>query len=353
MEKINKTDVKALSAKDVNSDSLGDFYNKAYPKRANYTEDMWKWIYRSYLCNNEIPHVLVYKDQVIAHAGTIPVNVTFDDKKLTFSWFTDFKVLPEFQGQGLGPILSKERMKDSEIHVGLTNTPNSLKALLKLGWKESTDTYFHRNFIKPFSHPRFARKMPLVLQIVLNFLSNPFLYFIYKKHFKKSSESDISKLDENSLKRFYDLYLQAEMKKKSKNMVLPIRDEDFLTWRIKNSPNREKYYIYSVENFSAILLLNNNHGEYIDILWVSDNTQFLQIRNMISTLFFWGRNKGDSYIRFYTTNKELSYYLKKHTKSVVTNPTFSFFSENKSLLNKLENAKWDVELIDNDFEKFI
>ena len=71
---------------------------------------------------------------------------------------------------------------------------------------------------------------------------------------------------------------------------------------------------------------------------------------MISTLGIYGLKNGFSYIRSYTSKKDLSDYIKKGTMSIVRHPRFAYFSQIESLFNKLKTANWDFELIDSDFE---
>ena len=134
-------------------------------------------------------------------------------------------------------------------------------------------------------------------------------------------------------------------------MVSPVRDMDYAKWRILNSPNRDKYYIYKTEKINALILLNDNHGEYIDILWISDSSDKVEIIKMISTLGAYGIRNRFSYIRYYTSKKELSDYLKSKTKSIVSHPRFAYFSKSESIFEKLKTANWDFELIDSDFER--
>jgi hypothetical protein len=46
-----------------------------------------------------------------------PFKVFVDGANYTASWFIDFALLPEFQRQGLGPILTKKWMEFSDFYM--------------------------------------------------------------------------------------------------------------------------------------------------------------------------------------------------------------------------------------------
>lgn len=344
---FNKNEITIYSACDVDSSLLIDFYKKTYPDRLNYLRSNWKWLNRSDFYENKIPLVLLYKNQVIAHSGMIPFNISLCGDLQTASWFIDFKVLDEFQRYGLGSILTKEWMNFSDCCVTFCNE-KAIGVFKKFGWIESFDTYMHLNFILPFNHPGFVRRLPASLRKILNCITSPIFFLIYSRHSYPDNSYQLEKLNEKSFDAFFDLY--TKRKKISKNTVLPIRDMDYAKWRVLNSPNKDKYFIYKTEKYSALVSINNNHGKYIDILWVSDINDKIEIKKMVSTLGVYGIKNRLSYIRFYTSKKELSDYIKNKTKSIVRHPRFAFFSQVESILEKLKVADWDLELIDSDFE---
>jgi len=345
---FKKNEISIHSACDIEPALLTDYYNKAYPERINYLVSNWKWLNRSEFLENKIPRVLTYKNQVIAHAGLIPCNISVNGNLHTASWFIDLKVLPDFQKRGLGSILTRERMSFSACYLTFCNE-KSIGIKKKIGWIESFDTYKHLNFIRPFSYPVIARRLPVFLRNLLNSIVYPFFFLIYRKYSYLEKHYQLEKLNQKSFNSFINLY--NKLKQNRENTVSPIRDNDYIKWRIFNSPNVDKYFIYKTEAFNAVVLIHNNHGDYIDILWVSDTYNKIEIKKMISTLGIYGLKNGISYIRFYTSDKELSNYIKKSTKSIVRHPRFAYFSKNSSILEKLKTSNWELELIDNDFEQ--
>lgn len=347
---INKNEITIHSACNVDSTILNEFYRQAYPERINYLKTNWRWLNRTEFLDNNIPLVLVFNKQVIAHLGMIPFKALIGGNKYLASWYIDFKILPKFQRQGLGKIMIGEFTKLTDCCLATGCTPSSFRAFIKSGWVESKNTYLHLNFLLPFNHPFFTRKFPAFICKILNGITYPLFYFVYIKHSVGISSYQLNKLTEISFENFYNCYSKNKML--SENQVVPIRDRLYTQWRVLNSSNKDKYYIYKNEKFSSLVSFNNNHGQYIDILWVSNSNDKLEIVKMISSLGIYGMKKGFSYIRFYTTNPVLSKYIKNKTRSFIRRPIFVYFSKNKLLLEKLKKINWDFELIDNDFERF-
>jgi hypothetical protein len=345
-EEFNKSDVSIVSACDVNPTLLIDFYKQVFSERNDFFQTNWKWLNRTSFYNNTTPLVLIFKNQVIAHAGMIPVSMVIADKIFTASWFIDFAVLPEFQRFGLGSMLTKRWMQFSDIQITFCNE-KSIGVFKKLGWAESFNTYMHINIVSPFNHPRLAKILPSFFRKIFNRIVYPFVYLFYKKDAYTNIDSRLHKMSESSINNFLNLY---SVREKSGNSAFPIRDLDFLKWRVLNSPNKNNYYTFNDVNFSAIISVQNKDGGYIDVLCVSDVAKKTEIRNMINTLAIWALKKKLSRIRFYSSDKNLSDYLKKTTGAFVKHPRFAFFTENKSLFEKLKSIDWQLELIDSDFE---
>ena len=345
--KLNQDEIAICSASDVDTTLLIDFYQKAYPDRIDALKSNWNWLNRSEFYESKTPLVLVYKNQVIAHAGMIPFNISVFGNLQTASWFIDFKVLPEFQRHGLGMILTKEWMTFSDCCVTFCND-KSIGVFKKYGWFESFDTYMHLNFTMPFNHPRFVRRLPAFVRKILNLITCPILFRIYIRHSYANNSYQLERLSEESFSTFLSLYNNT--KRMSENMVSPIKDLDYCKWRVLRSPNRDKYFIYKTEALSALVSLQSNQAKYIDILWMSNTKDQHEIIKMVSTLGIYGIRNGFSYVRFYTSNKQLSDHVRAKTKSIVRHPRFAYFCEDESIMKKLKRAKWDFELIDSDFE---
>lgn len=342
---IKLSDVSILSAHDIDDSLLLDFYNIIYPGRRN--SFIWKWLNRSSFYNNKIPLVILYDGRVIAHAGMIPFNVYLDGKYYTASWFMDFAVLPQFQRCGLGALLTERWMEFSDLYVTFCNE-KSMDLFKKYGWVESFDTYLHRYLLMPFDRPRFINSMPLFIRKILNTVSLPFLNGAYRKYAFHVNNIRFDDLNSNSLAR-----LETSLNMPS-NAVVPIRDSDYISWRLLGSPEKDKYRVFSMKEVNDISIIikmcNKNNLKYIDLLWISNLHKYDAIRHMISTLALWGINENYFCINAYTSDKNLSNYLKESLKPIVTHPRFAFYTRDTALLEKLKHSDWHWELIDSDFE---
>lgn len=343
MEKNTKIEVK--SAFSVQENELIEFYNIAFNNRIKYLTNYWKWLNRCDFFNKKTPLIVEKDNKVIAHAGMTPFNLSLNGKEHTAAWFIDFKILDEYQRQGLGGLLTNEWIKYPDCCVTFCNH-KSIGVFKKIGWQESFETYRLINFIYLFNHPGFIRKLPLIIRKTLNFIVRPFLFLLYKIKAHAKQNYSIEKLSKNSLSDFYNLYKNQYNKNKSST----IRDEEYVKWRIADSPNREHYYIYSTDNFKAILLIHNNHSTYIDILWVSNNSDKLQLKRMIARLGLYGFENNIAYIRFLTMQKDIANDLKKALLSKIQYLRFAYFSKNNEIFDEMKKTQFDFELIDSDFE---
>lgn len=346
-KQIKLSDISILSAHDVDPKSLLDFYKTMYPGRTNTLPYIWKWIYRSSFYENKIPLVILFDNRVIAHAGMIPFYVFLGEKNYKASWFIDFSVLPEYQRQGLGTILARKWMEYSDLCVEIGHTKQSGGVFKKLGWVESFDTYLHYYNLKRFIFRSDTTSISLFLRKILNIVFRSYIYIVYHKYASSVYNLLFDDLNSESLDKF--IY-SSKMKNRT---VVPVRDSDYVSWRLLSSPGKGRYRVFSDGDVSFIIKLGNIHDlKYIDILWINNLSRYSVIRRMISTLAKWGMHKDYSYIRYYTSNGELSSYLSKSLKPTVKRPSFKYYSRDITLLEKLKHFNWYWELIDNDFEKF-
>jgi hypothetical protein len=137
--------------------------------------------------------------------------------------------------------------------------------------------------------------------------------------------------------------------------VIPLRDIGYANWRLLCSPDKEKYRIVNIQGNDVriiIKLIDDKPYRHIEILWISNQCNLLSIKEAISSLAIWGIKNNYSMIRYYTSHKMLSDYLRKFLKSIVDHPRFAFYSKDNTLLQKVTNTIWHWQLIDSDFETF-
>lgn len=125
----------ASSADDA---ALRRFYAVAFPDRAAFLGEHWRWLYRVGRFPGIEPLVLVDGNRVVGHAGAIPLTISSLGVKAPAIWYVDFSVLPELQGQGHGKALSEAWMKMCPDRVTFCNE-RSIRVFLKLGWKQRFD----------------------------------------------------------------------------------------------------------------------------------------------------------------------------------------------------------------------
>ena len=345
---IVRSDISIRSAHDIDQDLLYDFYKTMYPARAEMLIGNWKWLYRSSYHDNRIPIIMLYQDRVIAHAGMIPFDIALDGEPHSAAWLIDFAVLEEFQRQGLGRLIAKEWMAFSDLYCGIPNV-KSLGALRKVGWLE-TQQQLHHYLLMPFDHPRFKRSVPIFLRRVFNDVTGFFLKRVYCQYASSVENLRLDSLNRETLDAFMAVLNTTD----DTNTVVPVRDSDYVTWRLLQSPVRDRYRIARVTGESELRMIlkmnDRQESRYIDVLWISHPRRATEIRNMLATLALWGMASEIPYIRQYVSNGELSNILTESLKSFNKKIKFIYFTRDTALLEKLKYSDWQWELIDSDLE---
>lgn len=117
---------------------MSRFYSDAFPDRGEFLAKHWRWLYRVGRFPGIEPLVLVEDERVVGHAGVIPLTISRLGREATAIWFVDFKILPEFQGQGHGKALTEAWMALCPDRVTFCNE-RSIQVFRKFGWKERSD----------------------------------------------------------------------------------------------------------------------------------------------------------------------------------------------------------------------
>jgi len=346
-QKLDIKDIQILSASDADEQELSAFYSSMYPLRAEFVQKNWKWINRSYYLNDRVPLVLVSGKKVIAHAGIIPVSLQLNGLVCSATWFIDLAVLPEYQRSGYGSILVKKRMEYAEIQMTFPNQ-KSRGIFLKLGWQEYTDSFMSYILIRPFNFPGLNNWLPPSPRSILNRLAFRILKRYYMTYSEHGDESHLMNLSEKTVQLLIDACLSTNRSEVGEINIL--RDEDYIRWRILNSPDNHNYYIYNDNEFYALIFFNKRAEEHIDVLLVSDTKKTVAIRKMLCRLALIADNQNYSFIRFYSTDKDLKDYIKKIPGSYIKRRIFVFNSKDQSFMKKMTDLPWNLALIDSDFE---
>jgi hypothetical protein len=349
---IRFSDVSILSAYDVDINLLADFYNNNPLDNSSLVKH-WEWKFRTSSFANKIPLVMVYNGRIIAHVGLVPFEVFLCGKKHTAAWMTDLSILPEFRSRGAGMgrrliALTKKWMEFSDLNLAIGND-YAINFLNHFGWIESFDTYLHRFLLLPFNRPALTSPIHKFSCNVLKNISRNILKVVYKKYAASIKELYMYGLNQNIINEFLNMLYEPD------KGVMPSRDIDYANWRLLCSPDKEKYRMVTIEGNDVkiiIKLIDDKPYKHIEILWMTGQSNLASVKEAISTLAVWGIKNSYSMIRYYTSHKIVSDYLKKSLKSVVDHPRFSFYSKDNTLLQKATNTIWHWQLIDSDFETF-
>ncbi|MCB0704359.1 MAG: hypothetical protein KDC34_03580 [Saprospiraceae bacterium] len=346
---VNLSGLEVVPAAEVAPPLLDALYDEVFLHRSPFLKKHWRWYYRSAFFDQQIPLVLRGKDRAIGASGMIPVKVKMGSEIKTASWYIDFAVTEDFQRKGLGTILTKKWMSFADMQITFCNE-RSIGVFLKLGWTESFQTYLHVNILKPFSIPQLASKLPGMVSGFMDLIALPFVKFTYRRFAAPGSDWDVQALNEQNLTKFVKAYQAG--KTEAENTCEVLRDADFINWRLLQSPDRASYRIFHIPGIQAVFAEKSNNGKYLDILWISDLSDPKLVKRLIASLSLYGLKNGATYLRFYTSSRDLSAFCKKDIPGKVRNVRFAYFSKNEALYAKMKTVNWNWQLIDSDFENY-
>jgi len=345
-KKPELSDISIVSVHSVDTSLLLDFFDAMFPKRAKTLGQLWKWMNRTSFYENRAPLVALHEDRIVGYFGMMPFSIVLNGERYVATWSVDYSVLPEFQRHGLGVVLLKKWMELPDVQLGFANK-RAIGACRKAGLGECYASRLHYFLLKPLDHPRFARSIPEVPRAILNALSRPFLSINYRRYASSLDGLHQAHLRKESLDKFLTQSILPS------GTVEPVRDSDFLSWRLLDSPGREKYRVLSQDNLAAVIkLCDEQSPAYIDLLLLNEDSDYPQIRRIISNLAVWSMREGYSYVRYLTTKSALSDHLSRSLFSLVRRPPFVFYAQNPAIMQKLRDASWHWQLIDSDFEVF-
>jgi len=303
---------------EVRREDLIKFYSKVFKKRDDRLINNFEWCYR--IGYNDLePIVIELENNIIGHAGLIPIDLEISKKKKTAIWFTDFVILKEFRNKGYGKILTKEWMKICPLQITFCNN-DSLKIFKKFGWKESYD--FER-ILTPINYFKF---FPAIKKLFVK---------------KLSIESNLKEI--SSFEKEISNIVTLENKKNiNNNEAYVIRDESWFEWRLIKCPYKEDVYLFQYENdFIIAHSLKKNNLKRLNLIYCSTNFNS-KIFKMIK---FWCSNNDIDYtwmIQSKKTIKEKFNIL--HLKKRIN---FAFF-HNDSAENQIFNNNINLQGIDSD-----
>ena len=313
---MNKIHINKIS--EINRDKLINFYQKSFNYQKSELEN-FEWRYRFGFCNYE-SLALIVDNQICGHAGLIPVKLKLNKKVETAIWYTDFFISPGFRSRGYGKLLAEAWMKICPTQITICNN-ESLRIFKKLKWS------YNNNFVRKIKIYNFHKIIPIL---------------------RKNSQFEISydslgelKLEEQNINTIKEIVL-IEQKNLEKKIVGIIRDESWFKWRVLDCPYKKNIFIFSYKNNYFILNLKTKNN--LKILKLIYST--LPVGDEILKLFnpFVKKNKID-YLSYISREKRTNLNLPWKKKI-----NFSFFSNDKFIMNEVDNHLDDIQYIDSDID---
>ena len=234
---MNLNNIHFKKPSEFTSSELNECFAKFYPKRSNFLIKNWEWLYRVKLFGTE-PIIMMENNEIIGFAGSISVNVINNNVVKKAKWFVDFIKKKKKRNNGLGKILTKEWMNDDLLCLTLCNNI-SLKIFKKFGWMTTSQVYDSRLILNPLKF------VPIIKNLNIDF-------------FRKLSNSSLSNKnitpvrikDNKSL--LIDLF-NNHKKRNSNNIKHIYRDENWLNWRIFESPIINRYFLFKYQSSFLII----------------------------------------------------------------------------------------------------
>ena len=330
-------DYNIISISKVKIDQLSEFYKKVFKSRYKTLTNHWKWWYRSNYLGYE-PIILISNNKVVGQAGLIPTKIQIEKEILPAIWFIDFAVLPEYQGLGLGKILTKEWMNICPNQITFCND-HSLSIFKKFGWSAN-------NYTKRLARPINPIKwVPFFNRFKLNIFSS-----VYKNLLKKKFD-EINQINPYPIKKNYKILFDSFKKKQNQNTTFPeiYRDEDWLNWRLMDCPfNRNIYFFEYKENFAIVHIVTTANVKRLHILYsyyLNDSDE----ESLFCSIFKWALYNSIDLVWANSNNRELIKKIEKVlTKRFTKLMNFASWSADKKIHEKLQTGLANSQGIDSD-----
>ena len=233
----------------VDESALRAFYAGAYPARAAFLGEHWRWLYRVGRFPGIEPLVLVEGGRVLGHAGAIPAVISRHGREAPAMWFTDFFVAPELQGKGHGRALTEAWMAMCPDRVSFCNDL-SIRVFRKQGWKDRDDASVRTQPLE-LSGPLRRRLGPLGAAAGLA-LNAPW------RAWQRARVANAPALELAPLPGADRLAALLDDPALSGARV--VRDEDWCRWRLLDHPRRDEHRLASCGGVAAVLRLFTSLG---------------------------------------------------------------------------------------------
>jgi len=315
MEKFN---IKKIS--EIDPSLLKEFYSNTFNYEKSISNN-YMWKYRNGH-NNCVPIALIINNKICGHAGLIPTDLKLNGVKKQAIWFTDLYIEKKYRAMGFGKRLTNEWMKICPLKITICND-SSLNLFKKLNWKYNNN--FKRN-IK-----------------ILNYI-NLFPFF---KNFKNTSnmiDTQDKYLDVFSVNnKILSKIIEESNKILSKLITGLIRDESWFKWRILDCPYKKDIFIFHYKNKYLIAhILKKKNLKRMNIIFSTHDIN----KDILSLILTWSKKNNIDYLAYVADGKNLIKKKLNFNKSI----NFSFFSDNKSEINTINNEFTDIQYADSDLD---
>jgi len=302
---------------EVRREDLINFYSKVFKKRDERLINNFEWCYRVGY-NDLEPIVIEVENNIIGHAGLIPVDLQIREKKTTAIWFTDFVILQEFRNKGFGKILTEEWMKICPLQITFCND-NSLKIFKRFGWKENYD---YERVITPINYFKF---IPIIKKLFVKKINN---------------ESNLKEI--SSFEKEISNIVTLENKNNVNNEAYIIRDENWFEWRLIKCPYKEDIFLFKYENdFLITHTLKKNNLKRLNVIYCSTDKN----SKILNLLKLWCFNNDIDYI-WMIQNKKIT---KKKFNIISLNKRINFASfQTNNAANQISKYNINFQGIDSD-----
>ena len=331
------SEYKITKISEVEQSHLSDFYKKNYFDRHESLINNWKWWYRIGYSKFE-PLIISSGEKVLGQAGTQPIDLSINGKKVLASWFLDFSVNPELRGKGIGKNLTKKLMETCPNLITFCNE-KTLKIVENFGWKDNFSTV---RLAKPINPLKF---LPIVKKIKLQFADN-ILRKIIKKDLK-STKINLKKIDNN-----YNVIKDSFKIRKILNIENSpkiLRDEIWLDWRIKDCPYKKDLYFFEYKNNFLIAHIFSKKGiNRLNILFTYFIDQSYE-NEIFQIILSWSVDNNIDLL-WAIRKKEIDLFEKVFPKKFTKPVTFACWSSEQDNLKFLSNGLDNVQGIDSDLD---
>jgi GNAT superfamily N-acetyltransferase len=331
-----------IPAADAPVEVLARFYQVAFPSRAQFLINHWRWHYSGIDPSNlaEWPLLAIdTKGEILGHVSTIPTNVTCRGRVFRGSWFVDFFVMPKARGLGIGGALIQRVMGAAALMMAIGASSYSLPIFRRYNWVEIEGTVKYSNILRLSEFPRirklrFPSLVPKTLDLALNFAgSTP-----NRIYGTVGEVVDITAAPSQFLQGWECLSASDHDAKP------PSRD--FVQWRLDANPLGGRLFLHTTDYGKALTRVFSRNGiRELNILSIeSSNTD-----RVLAHLLHWASTQKMSRISLVTSCKKIQSCARRWFlfKRLLTP---FYFSNDPNLLSVIMDSPPDWQMIDGDID---